>query len=79
MIVCAAVAVAAAREIRFVLPVVCVLAVLLVAATAAAATYLRAPQPGTGKRLELLSGLWTLTMYLSVGVVPLVVRWWNGS
>jgi hypothetical protein len=26
-----------------------------------------------------VSGLWTLAMYLSVGVVPLVVRWWSGA
>jgi 4-hydroxybenzoate polyprenyltransferase len=79
MVVCAAFALAAAREIRFVAPVAGVLAVLLVAAIAVAATYLRAPHPGTGKRFELVSGLWTLAMYLSVGVVPLVVRWWSGA
>jgi 4-hydroxybenzoate polyprenyltransferase len=77
MAVCAAFALAAAREIRFVLPVACVLAVLFGAATAVAALYLRASQPGTGRRFELVSGLWTLAMYLSVGVVPLAVRWWS--
>lgn len=79
MAVCAACAAAAAREIRFVAPVVGVLVVLLAAAVAVAALYLRAPQPGIGKRFELVSGLWTLALYLSVGVVPLVVRWWSAA
>ena len=35
------------------------------------------PAPGSGKRFELLSGVWTLAMYLSVGVLPLALRWWN--
>jgi hypothetical protein len=25
----------------------------------------------------LLSGVWTLAMYLSVGVLPLALRWWS--
>ena len=33
-----------------------------------------APVPGAGKRAELLSGLWTIAMYLGVGVLPLVAR-----
>lgn len=79
MAVAGAFALAAAREIRFVLPVACVLAVLAGAAAAVAIAYLRAPAPGTGKRFELLSGLWTLALYLSVGVVPLVARWWSDA
>lgn len=77
MAVAAAFALAAAREIRFVLPVACVLAVLLAAAAALAIPYLKALQPGTGKRFELLSGVWTLALYLSVGVVPLLVQRWT--
>jgi 4-hydroxybenzoate polyprenyltransferase len=38
--------------------------------------FLRDPQPGGGKVFEVLSGVWTLAMYLSVGVLPLVLRWW---
>jgi 4-hydroxybenzoate polyprenyltransferase len=70
---------AAAREIRFVLPVAGVLLALAAAASIVAIAYLRAPAPGSGKRFELVSGLWTLALYLSVGVVPLVVRWWSGA
>ena len=36
--------------------------------------YQREPQAGYGKRFEIVSGVWTLSMYLSVGVVPLLAR-----
>jgi 4-hydroxybenzoate polyprenyltransferase len=39
--------------------------------------YLRRPAAGTGKRFETLSGVWTLAMYLSVGILPLALRWWR--
>jgi 4-hydroxybenzoate polyprenyltransferase len=36
--------------------------------------FLRNPTPGSGKPLELLSGLWTLVLYLSLGAIPLALR-----
>ena len=36
--------------------------------------FLRRPMPGSGKRIELLSGLWTLVLYLSLGAIPLALR-----
>ena len=36
--------------------------------------FLRRPRPGSGKPLELLSGLWTLVLYLSLGAIPLALR-----
>jgi 4-hydroxybenzoate polyprenyltransferase len=36
--------------------------------------FLRRPTPGSGKPLELLSGLWTLVLYLSLGAIPLALR-----
>ncbi len=36
--------------------------------------FLRRPAPGSGKPLELLSGLWTLVLYLSLGAIPLAIR-----
>jgi 4-hydroxybenzoate polyprenyltransferase len=77
MALCAMCALVAAREIRFVLPVAVVLVILLAAAVIVAAGYLRAPLPGSGKRVELVSGLWTLAMYVSVGIAPLVLRHWG--
>jgi 4-hydroxybenzoate polyprenyltransferase len=77
MALCAMCALVAAREIRFVLPVAVVLVILLAAAVIVAEGYLRAPLPGSGKRVELVSGLWTLAMYVSVGIAPLVLRHWG--
>jgi len=77
MALCAACALVAAREIRFVAPVAAVLAILLAAALAAAVGYLREARPGSGRRFELVSGVWTLAMYVSVGVVPLALRHWG--
>ena len=36
--------------------------------------FLRRPTPGSGKPIELLSGLWTLVLYLSLGAIPLALR-----
>ncbi|HET8908374.1 MAG TPA: UbiA family prenyltransferase [Ktedonobacterales bacterium] len=36
--------------------------------------FLRHPVAGSGKPLELLSGLWTLLLYLSLGAIPLALR-----
>jgi 4-hydroxybenzoate polyprenyltransferase len=39
--------------------------------------FTRDPLPGSGKKFELVAGLWTLTMYVSVGVLPLFIKWWK--
>jgi 4-hydroxybenzoate polyprenyltransferase len=36
--------------------------------------FLRRPAPGSGKPIELVSGLWTLVLYLSLGAIPLALR-----
>lgn len=77
MALCAAVALVAAQEIRFFAPVAAVLAVLGTAAAVVAVAYLRDARAGMGKRFELVSGVWTLAMYVSVGVVPLGLRHWG--
>lgn len=50
-----------------------ILGVLAVVATVESVRFLRAMRPGQGKRLEMLSGIWTIAMYLSVGVLPLLL------
>lgn len=35
---------------------------------------LKAPSSGRGKRIETAAGLWTLTLYLSMGLIPLLER-----
>ena len=108
----------AARQIHFVVPMVCVLGLLLALAAIAAWRFLKQPESvsqnspchggasvplavsgairttasGTlappcnfktlsetkrAKLFELISGIWTLLMYLSLGTVPLLLRAWN--
>jgi 4-hydroxybenzoate polyprenyltransferase len=49
------------------------LCILLLACVFAAARFLRTPHTSTGKGIEVMAGLWTLGMYLSLGVLPLVL------
>lgn len=49
-------------------------AVVVVAGIYAGLRFLRRPVAGSGKPLELLSGLWTLVLYLSLGAIPLALR-----
>ena len=74
MLLTASCAVVAVRPIGFVVPVAVWLGVLLVIAVGVTWGFLRAPRPGRGKQIELLSGLWTIGMYLSIGAVPLAWR-----
>ena len=62
----------AASRIDFLWPVMVVLLALLVAAAAAGWHFLRDPRAGAGKRFELIAGVWTLCMYLSLGAGPLL-------
>ncbi len=74
MTVTAACAVLAAQAVNFLIPVAVWLAALLLAAALVARQFLRDQAPGGGKRIEALSGLWTVGMYLSVGAAPLLWR-----
>lgn len=74
MVVTLAAATLAARAIDAVGIVGPVLGVLLLVAAVEGARIARAPHRGQGKRIELLAGLWTIAMYLSVGVIPLFTR-----
>ena len=46
-------------------------------AVAFGAPFVRHAAPGSGKRFEIFAGVWTLVMYLSVGILPLVAAWWR--
>jgi 4-hydroxybenzoate polyprenyltransferase len=74
MALCASCALMATRAIDFLLPAAAVLAALLLVSAFIGTRFLKTEAPGAGKRIELVSGVWTLTMYLIVGVVPLAVR-----
>jgi 4-hydroxybenzoate polyprenyltransferase len=64
-------AVCAGGRIQFAVPVAIVTAILLVFAAGTAVHFLNTPKAGSGKRFELISGLWTLALYLSLGLIPL--------
>lgn len=60
----------AAAQINFVLPVVAALGALLVIAGVVGTRFLRMPK--SGKAFEVTAGVWTLVLYLSLGVVPMI-------
>jgi len=67
-------AVFAAREIKFAAPVSILVASLLCAAVVGALRFLRRPTAERARFFELMSGLWTLLVYLSLGAAPLGLR-----
>jgi 4-hydroxybenzoate polyprenyltransferase len=69
----------AARRIDFLLPVVALLAIMLTGAAWAASDFLRNSTTRASKRIEAQSGVWTLSVYLGLGVAPLLWRWWIPS
>jgi len=64
----------AALQLRFALPTSVVLALLLTVASGGALGFLRAASSRRAKRIELIAGVWTLLMYLSLGAIPLFVK-----
>lgn len=69
-----AIAVRAAAAVGFLWPVVGVLVAVLLLSLRAAAGFARAPIAGCAQRIEKLSGLWTLALYLMLGAAPLALR-----
>ena len=58
-------------------PMLVLLAVLVTACALVAARFLRSRARGGGKSIELMSGVWTVLMYLGLGAVPLAVAAWR--
>lgn len=69
----------AAGRIGFLPPVACLLGTLLVIAIWMAARFLSEPISRHGHRIETISGVWTLLVYLSLGAVPLLWMIWRAS
>ena len=67
-------AVLAASKINFALPVAVATGTVLALAAITAVAFLRDTRPGRGKRFEVLAGVWTLVLYLSLGLAPLALR-----
>ncbi len=62
----------AAWQIDFLLPAVLLMMSLLFIAGALSLAFVKQATSSLAKKFELVSGIWTLLMYLSLGVVPLV-------
>lgn len=74
MLATAACGILAARRIAFAIPVSATLGFVFFIAVVAGAKFLLSPRLGGGKRFELLAGVWTLFLYLTLGVIPLAWR-----
>jgi 4-hydroxybenzoate polyprenyltransferase len=72
LLITAACAFAASVRIGFVRPVISTLALLFVVALVLAGQFLAKPVTSRAKLLEHFSGLWTLVLYLSLGLIPLL-------
>ena len=62
-----------AVEIGFVAPVLAAAAALLCAAALLAARFLKTPDTNSAKAIDTMSGLWTLSLLLVLGVLPMVI------
>ena len=60
----------AAREIDFLGPVAVVLSMGVIVAGGLGRQFVRAPIPGAGVRFEHFAGLWTIGLYLVLGILP---------
>ena len=69
----------AADRIGTAAPMVVLLAMLAMTCVVAAWWLVRRPRPGSGRTVELMSGVWTLVMYLGLGAGPLVVEMFRQS
>jgi 4-hydroxybenzoate polyprenyltransferase len=67
-------ALVAARRIAFVGPISITMGVLWLAAAAVGFTFLRTVNGKLAKSIEVWSGVWSLALYLTLGVIPLCMR-----
>jgi 4-hydroxybenzoate polyprenyltransferase len=58
-------------------PTVVLLAALAVGCGVSAVRLVRHTAPGSGKSIELMSGVWTVLMYIGLGAAPLAFKWWR--
>ena len=70
--VTAGAALMAAREIHFLIPIAVLLLLLLALAGWRCSVFLRNPITANATWFERLAGIWTLSMYLSLGALPLL-------
>jgi 4-hydroxybenzoate polyprenyltransferase len=61
----------AAHAVGATIIVAAILGLVFLVALVEGSRFLAAKRPNQGKRLETLAGIWTIAMYLGVGVGPL--------
>lgn len=64
----------AAGHIQFVPPILVIFLVMSLASIFIARRFLTTLEPGRGKWIEHMSGVWTLALYLGLGAAPLIWR-----
>lgn len=74
MLLTTACAALAAREISFVAPVLAILLALLLLAATVSLRFLQQPVSLRAGMFEPIAGVWTLSLYLSLGVLPLLLN-----
>lgn len=77
MTLTASLAVEAARGIGFGTPAVILLGSLVILSAVLGVRFLVTEVTGRGKTLELVGGVWSLILYLSLGVIPIAIRYWR--
>jgi 4-hydroxybenzoate polyprenyltransferase len=69
----------AARGIGFAGPILILLLSLFLAAVLVGVFFLKDPVSKRGRIVEVMAGVWSLLMYLSLGFVPLILRQWSSA
>ncbi|HEX2339431.1 MAG TPA: UbiA family prenyltransferase [Vicinamibacterales bacterium] len=67
----------AAERLGTAAPTAVFLGALVAACVAIGVRFAKRPSAGGGKTIELMSGVWTLLMYLGLGAVPLTMAVWR--
>jgi 4-hydroxybenzoate polyprenyltransferase len=67
----------AAERLGTAAPTAVFLGALVVTCVAIGVRFAKRPSAGGGKTIELMSGVWTLLMYLGLGAVPLTMAVWR--
>jgi 4-hydroxybenzoate polyprenyltransferase len=67
----------AADGVGTALPMVALLTVLFAGCVAVSRPLARMHVPGSGRAIEIMSGVWTVVMYLGLGTIPLTIAVWR--
>lgn len=63
-----------AIKVNILIPVVAILATVFIICIINGIRFMKEPIKKNAKKFELLSGVWTLSMYLSLGILPLIIK-----